>query len=395
MRTHESRRQFLSSQILAVAGLAGISAQGQKPTGQKTLRRTLGKTGIQVPIVSMGVMNTSAQGLIRKAYEVGVRHFDTSAAYFNGQSEEALGAVIKELGVRKDVILATKALYPAQRQGMSAAQAKQAFTSIFQKSLKRLKTDYVDILYFHDLSTAEDVTHPGVTEAMAELRKQGMARFLGVSSHIGQAVVLKEVARTGFYDVALIAFNFTMSDNHELLTAIRTATSAGIGLIAMKTQGGGPWYQNTVDPDERYQQRINQTGALKWVLGHPEIATTVPGFADYAHVDEDFSVAFGISMTEEEKNFLKDRKLRASIGFCQQCGHCVPGCPSAVHIPSLMRAHMYAIGYGNAQQARFTLAGLGHGRGLDACSNCDTCRASCQNKLRIASRVADLKRLFG
>jgi len=397
MSARESRRQFLSNQMLTVAGLSAASAAPtQKPTGQpkKPARRPLGKTGIEVPIVSMGVMNTSAHGLIRKAYDVGVRHFDTSAAYFNGQSEEALGAVIKELGVRRDVILATKALYPAQREGMSAAEAKQAFVSIFRKSLTRLKTDYVDILYFHDLSNAQDVTHPGVTEAMAELKKQGMARFLGVSSHIGQVAVLKEVARTRLYDVALIAFNFTMSENQELLTAIRTASSAGVGLVAMKTQGGGPWYQNEVAPDERYQQRINQTAALKWVLGHPEIATAIPGFADYAHIDEDFSVAFGITLTDEERTFLKSRNVRASIGFCQQCSKCVADCPSSVEIPSLMRAHMYAIGYGNAQQARFALASLRPERGLDACSTCTSCRASCPNQVRIASRIGDLESLF-
>jgi len=163
MSARESRRQFLSNQMLTVAGLSAASAAPtQKPTGhpKEPARRPLGKTGIEVPIVSMGVMNTSAHGLIRKAYDVGVRHFDTSAAYFNGQSEEALGAVIKELGVRRDVILATKALYPAQREGMSASEAKQAFVSIFRKSLTRLKTDYVDILYFHDLSDAQVVTHP-------------------------------------------------------------------------------------------------------------------------------------------------------------------------------------------------------------------------------------------
>jgi uncharacterized protein len=357
------------------------------------IRRTLGRTGIEVPIVSMGVMNTSAPGLIRKAYESGVRHFDTSAAYFNGQSEEAVGQAIKQMGARRDIILATKALYPAQRARMSSTEAKRAFLSIFQGSLSRLQTEYVDILYFHDVSTAEDVDHPGVMEAMAELKKQGKARFLGVSSHIGQKVVLHQAVRSGFYDVVLLAFNFTMSEDKELLAAVRAASSRGIGLIAMKTQGGGAWYQSLA-PDSRYQGRINQTAILKWVLQHAEIATAVPGFADYSHIEEDFSVAFDLRLNEEEQRFLEDQQVRAAAGYCRQCAKCVAGCPNLVNIPALMRAHMYAVGYGNLQESVFTLAGLPSGRGLDGCLNCPSCRVSCPHRLPVASRLADLRSLY-
>jgi predicted aldo/keto reductase-like oxidoreductase len=99
----------------------------------------------------------------------------------------------------------------------------------------------------------------------------------GVSTHEGQAEVLNAVARSGFWDVALVAFNYTMSENQSLIDAMKLCASKGIGIVAMKTQVGGsnPSLQEVLGSD--LQASVRQSAVLKWVLQHPFVTTAIPG----------------------------------------------------------------------------------------------------------------------
>jgi aryl-alcohol dehydrogenase-like predicted oxidoreductase len=198
-----SRREFLSrtSVGLASVGLAGIAtgkarAEPAAQSGNQVIYRTLGKTGIRVPIVSMGVMNANNPELILRSYEIGVRLFDTAMGYQGGRNEEMIGVGIEKMGVRDEVVIVTKIPNPARRRRgepapeMSAEDIKQKFLENADGCLKRLKTDYVDALLFHNNTTAEAINNPGVMEALAQLKKEGKAKFIGVSTHGGQDVVL-------------------------------------------------------------------------------------------------------------------------------------------------------------------------------------------------------------
>ena len=107
-----NRREFIVKPIM-LAGTAGVLgktdllAKFASDSGP-LIQRTLGKTGLTMPVVSMGVMNADIPGLVRRSYELGIRHFDTAAVYQGGRNEEMVGSVIKELGVRDKVIIATK-----------------------------------------------------------------------------------------------------------------------------------------------------------------------------------------------------------------------------------------------------------------------------------------------
>jgi hypothetical protein len=241
----------------------------------------------------------------------------------------------------------------------------------------------VDILHFHGVSTPADVNAHPVQEVLAEFKKQGKVRFTGVSTHSGQAEVLNAVAQGGFYDVALVAVNFTMSDNTAVLDAIKKAAAKGVGLIAMKTQAGG---RASEDP-------IRHTAALKWVLQNEAITTAVPGVTKYEHLDLDFPVASNLAFTPEERQFLGNKALQATLEFCQQCGECVPSCPHRVDVPTLMRTHMYAVEYGNTYQAQATLADVPRESGLDVCRTCATCRAACARTVNIPRKIRELKGL--
>lgn len=393
-----TRREFLSKPIgyFASAGLLSVAAdlsngEVMKPArsspAPKLIQRPLGKTGVSLPIVSMGVMNADAPGLIARSYELGIRHFDTAAGYQGGRNEMMLGEMIRQLKARDKVVIATKA--GARGLGRrDPAEIKSDFLQTFEGSLRRLQMEYVDILYVHGVSTSREVEEKGVQDALAQLKKEGRVRFAGVSTHSGQTEVLNALLRGGFYEVALVAFNYTLSSNQALMDAMKLCASKGVGLIAMKTQAGGSRRRRD---EAAAKQPINQTAALKWVLQNEYVTTAVPGYTQFEQIDEDMTVASNLGLTEQEREFLSNNALKASLEFCQQCGECVGTCPKRVEIPALMRTHMYAFQYANLDRARFTLAEVPQGAGLDVCRLCPECHASCANTVNIQRKIDELK----
>src|SRR5437879_828035 len=103
-----NRRDFIVKPLVW-AGAASMLAQTNllaetaDAANGALLERTLGRTGLKLPIVSMGVMNADVPGILRRSYELGIRHFDTAAVYQNGRNEEMVGSVIKEMGIRDKV----------------------------------------------------------------------------------------------------------------------------------------------------------------------------------------------------------------------------------------------------------------------------------------------------
>jgi uncharacterized protein len=356
----------------------------------KPIMRQLGKTGITLPVVSMGVMNADSPGLLRRSYEVGIRHFDTAAAYQMGRNESMVGDVVKELGVRNEVTIGTKIWLRMLGSPTEDAEIRTKFRQAVEDSLKRLQMDHVDILYNHGLETAAGTTRDEPLKTLQALKKEGKTRNIGVSTHMGQAEVLNAARSTGAYDVVLVSFNYTMANNTALVEAISGASKAGIGLVAMKTQaGGGRRPDRTAAPS----MPANHPALLKWVLRHTEFATAIPGYTTYEQLEQNFSVASSLELSPAESEYLSGRRAAASLQFCHQCAQCRPDCPQNADIPAMMRAHMYAVQYGNYAQAAGTLAMIGAGRGLDACSKCTECSANCRNSVNIAGQIGVLKQL--
>lgn len=399
-----SRRGFLAASLtcLASAGVAGLApavafAQDQgKPEAEgdkKIINRTLGRTKLNLPIVSMGVMNASNPEIVQASYELGIRHFDTAAYYQFGRNEQMVGSVIKKLDARDKVIIATKVMASAQRRGLSAAEAKQKLTQLTEASLKRLDTDYVDILYLHDVSSSDDVNNPGIIEGMNELRERKLVRFFGVSTHSNMAGVITAVTKLGFHDVVLTAVNFAMSDDTALFAAIKEAAEAGVGVVAMKTQVGGSRLPNP-ETLKDFSGSVLATAALKWVLRNGHISTAIPGFTSFEHMREDFSVASDLDYTQAEEKLLNNSNIKLGLGFCRQCHSCLASCPHDVDVPTLMRTHMYAAQYANFYHARAVLDDIAPGRGLAACTSCTDCSAHCARTVDIPTRISELKTMY-
>jgi aryl-alcohol dehydrogenase-like predicted oxidoreductase len=398
------RREFFSKALagagaatvlgrLAKPGELAAQAAAASPAAKPLITRPLGKTGLTLPVVNMGVMNADNPELVRRAYELGIRHFDTAAGYQRGRNEEMVGQVIEELKARDKVVIATKVnIPPQQRQSLSAAELKAAFIEVFEGSLKRLRTDYVDILYIHSVNEPEDLARPGFVEALTELKKQKKVRFAGFSTHQNMGPCLDAAVAGGFYDVALVAYNYAMAEDPALRRSLETASAKGIGLIAMKTQCMQSWYGKRLPAEQQalYEGAILQTAVLKWALQHKFIHCAVPGFTTFAQLEEDVTAGRDLAFTPDEKRFLSDRKITMAMAHCVRCGACRSTCPAGADTPALMRAHMY-LHYPNVFQARDTLASLPAGRGLDACASCDSCRAVCRGRVDIGARIEDLK----
>jgi len=391
-----SRRAFLSKSAMGIAsiGLAGttpgmaaaqpVQEQGSGPP----IQRTLGRTGIELPVVSIGAMNSDSPGLYHHAYDLGVRHFDTAEVYLQGRSEQVLGDFIRERGIRDEICLATKIGYSIRRVDRSRFRSELERT--FEGCLERLQTDYVDILYHHSITDAEGVNHEIAREYFAELQEQGRIRWPGLSTHSGQAEVLDEMAKDDFWSVALVGFNVTMADNQELLEAMRNAASRGVGIIGMKALGGAQR-----EPDSPAEANdSDKTAMLKWVLNHEEVTTIIPGVTTFDQLDLDWSVASDLTYTDEEQRFLEQGDLLSMLQFCQQCQECLSTCPNGVDVPTLMRTYMYAARYANFTHARMTLDGIPRRQGLSNCGSCEACTARCSRSVDISGKIGTLKSIY-
>lgn len=405
-----TRRRFIA---LGAAGLAvacdrklqGLNSSGgvartiaTSSDGKTIITRVLGRTGLKIPIVSMGVMNASIPDLVRKSYESGIRYFDTAAVYQRGQNEMMVGRVINELKARDKVVIATKVLVPHDlRPKLSESELEKFFLDSTEKSLSRLQTDYIDILLVHDVLDTVFHNNQGIIRALETLKKRGLIRFTGLATHMNMDQCLEDAADKGFYDVILTAYNYSMYNSSAMKKALEKAAAAGIGLVAMKTQCTQAWYKSYLSQEflSYYEGEVMHSAVLKWALRNKFIATAVPGYTSYDQMETDLTVAYNLEYTPEEKKFLESRQVKLAMeSSCLQCAQCVNGCPKATDIPALMRVHMYAFGYKNTGEASRTLVGIKSDGSLENCYNCASCSARCIRRVDIPARISELKALM-
>jgi predicted aldo/keto reductase-like oxidoreductase len=404
-----SRREFIFKSVggAAAAGLlgrSGLKLEAQSPEGTgvaaQPLTRVLGRTGLKIPVVSMGVMNADNPALLKRSFELGIRHFDTAAGYQNGRNEEMVGSVLKELKAREQAVIATKIHLgrPEILDQMGDTLIEKDFLERLDQSLARLQTDYVDILYIHGVSDPLLLKRPGLLVALEKAKKMKKTRFMGFSTHQNMTECLEAAALAGHFDVILTAINYSMFDGKELLEAMKKAAAAGIGLVAMKTQCKQSWYRDNGPERLRsyYDGTLINSALLKWALRLESVTTAVPGYTTFQQLEMDWPVAFDLEYSPEEVKFLSDRNVRLAMGnVCRQCAGCVAFCPRGVDIPALLRVHMYAADYRNFLQARQTLAEIRPEKGLKNCIDCrQGCKAACVRGVGIARRLEELKTIF-
>jgi predicted aldo/keto reductase-like oxidoreductase len=390
------RRDFLKKTAAGIVGAAIAhpyldSARAEAPAPEraerKFVRRALGRTGIELPVVSMGVMNADNPELVRSALDAGIVHLDTAHYYQRGRNEEMIGQVVKGRP-RDSFVIATKVLGSPidAKTGLYKPEATEGpFIEKLEKSLERLGLDHVEILYLHNVVARGGALHEPYLNAFAKLKAQGKIRFAGVSTHMNEPEVIRAAAGSGVYDVVLTAYNFRQPHAAEVEKAMSEASKAGLGVVVMKTQAGAYW-------DKERQHPINMKAALKWALRNDYVHTAIPGFTTFDQMELDLTVMEDLALTPAEDLDLKEDTQTGLRGlYCDQCGKCVARCPHGLDIPSLMRSYMYAYGYRNLAAAKDAFESAGIAR--VPCADCGTCPVECAMQFEVKERAVAIARI--
>ena len=351
--------------------------------------RRLGRTGFEVSDVSLGSgrirEDNGGEEIARAAIERGVNYFDTAPDYSGFGSENALGKALA--GHRDRMFVATK--FCTGDGHLPTGSSVAAYVEAVEGSLRRLRTDYVDLVHIHSCDSVARLLDPNVHEAFDRLREQGKARFLGVSTHTPN---LEQVAHAAIesnrFDVMMLAYHHGAWA--RLGELIHRAHEKDIGIVAMKTLKGAKHHGLEGFREER--DSFAQA-AFKWVLANPDVSCLVISFFDPRHVDE-YLAASGKALDDRDLAIL-DRYDRLAAGtHCRpHCGECLSSCPESLPIHDVLRHRMYAEDYGWGDQAKRLYAALD--RGAAVCTGCPApCRGACPDGIDIRTRMMGAHRML-
>jgi predicted aldo/keto reductase-like oxidoreductase len=389
------RREFLKSSTAGLGAFLFLPA-GEQRAGKTILAqqrdpgkfptRVLGKTGLRLPVITMGVMNSDNPNLIKAALDAGLKHLDTAHVYMRGKNEEVIGEVIKGRS-RESLLISTKVNLPRNETTGSYAEGatEEAFLSRLDISLKRLGVDYVDILHHHGVGKREQVLYEPILNAMAKAKKAGKVRFTGISTHSNEPETIQAAIDSKFYDVVATAFNFRQKHQEEMKKAVARAAEAGLGVIGMKAMGGSPRSNYGRD-----RQPEDAQVALKWVFQDPNIHMVIAGFTAFDELEMDLKIMENMTLTKPEKAHLQ-RMLSMTSLYCQGCDKCLSSCRQNLPIPDLMRAYMYLYGYRNLGAAQDLVSSLR--LPAQVCGDCASCPVQCVSGFPVSSRIRDVVRL--
>lgn len=350
--------------------------------------RVLGRTGFAVSDISLGsgrIKGEQGERVARMAIERGVNYFDTAPDYSGSGSELALGRAMK--GQRDKMFLATKFCTPNGH--LPPDSSPEHHIEAVEASLKRLQTDYVDLVHIHSCDSLERLLAPNVHEAFERLREQGKARFLGFSTHTPN---LEQVTATaiddGRFDVMMLAYHHGAWP--KLADLVDRASAAGIGVVAMKTLKGAKHRGLLEDRDEAdsYPQ-----AAFKWVLANPSVACLVISFIEPGNVDEYLYASGKAPLPNDHALLEKYDRLIAGRHCYPHCGDCLDACPLQAPINDVLRHKMYFESYGNEREAMRLYSALGEPAA--ACASCPApCAAACTHGVAIPEQMREAHRLL-
>ncbi len=380
------RRQFIAFGAAAATGASG--ATGVRAREAPRIRRTvtLGRTGLEVPDISFGSSSSADPDLVRHALDRGVTFFDTAETYRFGAAEEALGTALE--GRRGEVVLASKT-----RAGARDRQADMM--AALEGSLRRLRTDYLDIYYLHAVNDVARIANPEWAAFTERAIEQGKIRFRGMSGHGSRlAECLDYAIDHDLADVYLVAYNFAQKPGlldrlrdafhftalqPRLPERLARAKEKNAGVIAMKTLAGARL--NDMRDFERPGGTFAQA-AFRWVLADPHVDALVVSMTSRDRIDEYVAASGTGAPSRADRSLLERYTARNDARYCRPaCDSCAGSCPEGVPIAEVLRTRMYAADYGDEAMARADYAALD----ASACLSCghQACRGACPYGLDI------------
>jgi aryl-alcohol dehydrogenase-like predicted oxidoreductase len=236
---------LFTAQVKSIASDEHLSVKQHEPELTTVPRRKLGKTDIEIPVLSLGIEFNAIENqvVLGRALEYGVNYWDTAETYAGGNAALGVGKFMREHPELRDkILIATKA---SGSKG-SYDEHKPASADVekcLQASLRRLATDYIDVYFsFHGLSDPVHLTDE-VRDWAKSAKQRKLIRFFGFSTHKNMARCLAAAAKLDWIDVIMTVYNFRLMHDAEMQAGIEACHKAGIGLIAMKTQAFGQGFE--------------------------------------------------------------------------------------------------------------------------------------------------------
>lgn len=352
--------------------------------------RRLGRTGLFISEISLGGSPLPDWSLFREILERGVNYIDTSSSYSNGNSERQIGRLFGETG-RDKVVVCTKF-------HLRGNWSENSIVSSVEGSLRRLQTDYLDVLSIHGAASPEDLVDERVTNAFERLKKEGKCRFSGLSCHSNHESVVRKAVDCGRYDMVQVGYNVfdieepsrdvqTYDDYlgvSRMRDLISHAAGREVGVIAMKTLKVGGRRQNL----DRYRTPTSSLfqAMLKWVLEDRHVSSAVTEILNREQMEEDLAVP-GTSITSEERSALWLHVAENGRDYCRLCGRCRERCPSRLATTEILRLLAYHEGYGKTAAARSGYSELSPEQTALACRDCGSCEKACPYGVRIRTNI--------
>jgi hypothetical protein len=398
-----NRRDFFkkAAAIGLGATVAGSSLlRPQETSAQITIpkepmpRRPFGRSGIMVSTLSLGGMFDILNNrlMLAKALDWGVNYWDTAEGYGRGRSEEGIGRwFARNPHTRKQVFLVTKL---STRRGGD-------FTSRLEESLKRLHTDYVDLFFVHGIGSIDEmeVSLKSWGEAM---KKAGKIKLFGFSTHTNMEECLEGAAKLPWIDGIMFTYNYRLMHEPRMKEAVEACYRAGIGLTAMKTQGGGPVKSDSESEIEmagRFMQKgfSDNQAKLMAVWQDKRIASICSQMPNLTIMATNAAAA-----VEQTRLSKSDRALLAQYAE-ETCGDYCAGCErlcsevlaQRVEISKVMRCLMYFHSYQDLGLARSTFQSLpAQTRELLTQMDFSAAERSCPRNLQIGRLMREATTLF-
>jgi predicted aldo/keto reductase-like oxidoreductase len=319
--------------------LAGITLP-QEPAP----RRPFGRSGVMVSSLSLGgmfdVLNNRL--MLAKALDWGINYWDTAEGYGGGRSEEGIGRwFARNPDTRKQVFLVSKL---SSRRGTD-------FTPRLDESLKRLHTDYIDLFMVHGIRGIDEMEANLASWSQA-MKKAGKIRFFGFSTHSNMEACLEGAAELPWIDGIMFTYNYRLMHESRMQAAVDACHRAGIGLTAMKTQGGGPLKSDSESEIEmagRFMQKgfTEHQAKLMAVWQDKRIAAICSQMPNLTILATN-AVAAGnqTSLSQSDRALLAQYARETSGDYCAGCGRlCSEVLAERVPINDVMRCLMYLRSY--------------------------------------------------
>lgn len=294
------RRTFIGAAFSGLS-LTGLYAQPPKPRIGDIPKRFFGRTGVKLTVIGQGgarleLMRNkeTAKAHVKRAFELGINYFDCAHSYWGGESEAVYGDALKD--VRKEVFITSK----------STQRTAEEATKELDTSLKRLKTDYVDLWQMHAIGTAEDLEKifapGGAIEAFEWAKQRGKCRFIGFTGHHDPDVLLQLLDTYDFFDSVLMPLHAADPSFRSFERAVLpVVTERRMAVQGMKNFGNA-FLLRALNPKE----------CLSYVLSLP-IHCTAVGCSTIGQLEEDVRIAQDFKeLDDEEMTRLRQQASRGT-----------------------------------------------------------------------------------